>query len=110
MVKVAGPKDWVLLIMVGFNSISGQIKTDFQVLEFAVDGYKTNPISFATLEDHNPGTPFPDIFTICWRCWVTFARDLFSNNIVEIPHHPGQLFLKFYSVENGTDSLFYGED
>ena len=48
MVKVAGPRYWLLLILLGFNCISGQIKTDFQVREFAVDGYKTNPISFAT--------------------------------------------------------------
>ena len=103
---------WLLFWIAGatFIIIDGQMKKDFQVLEFAVDGIKTVPTSLANLTEHNPGTPFPDIFTLCWRSRTSFARGFWPWNYIEIPHKPGERFLAFTLTDNATHSWFTGKD
>ena len=93
---------------VSFTNIYGQIKKDFQVLEFSVDGLRTNPVSFATLKEHEPRIPFPNVFTLCWRSRTSFARDLSSWNYIEIPFKPGERFLSLYQTDNYTHSSIAG--
>ena len=88
--------------------ILGEIKKDFHVIELALDGVKTNPVSVATLIEHKPNIPFPDVFTFCWRSRSTFARDLWTWNHIEIPSNPEKRFLAFYQVDNGTTSVMHG--
>ena len=93
---------------VAFTNIYGQIKKDFRVLEFAVDGLKTNPISFATLIEHEPRIPFPDVFTLCWRSRTSFAHEFWGWNYIEIPFKPGERFMGLYLKDNATHSIIAG--
>ena len=64
-----GNKFHHLFLLVGnkFQCINGDINKDFHVIELALDGIETNPKSIATLVDHEPNIPFPNVFTLCWR-------------------------------------------
>ena len=106
-----GNKFHHLFLLVGnkFQCINGDINKDFHVIELALDGIETNPKSIATLVDHEPSIPFPDVFTFCWRSCSTFVRDLWTWNHIEIPSNPEKRFLAFYQVDNGTTSLMYGK-
>ena len=108
-----GNRFCLLLLLVGnisFPCINGDINKDFHVIELALDGIETNPKSIATLVDHEPSIPFPDVFTFCWRSCSTFVRDLWTWNHIEIPSNPEKRFLAFYQVDNGTNSLMYGKE
>ena len=102
----------LLLVLVGtvlFVCISGDINKDFYVIELALDGIETNPKSIATLIDHEPNIPFPDVFTFCYRSRSTFIRDLWTWNHIEIPSNPEKRFLAFYQSDNGTNSIMSGK-
>ena len=97
-----------LILTIVKSFINGEIKKDFYVIELAADGIKTNPNSIATLIEHKPNIPFPDVFTFCWRSHTTFARDLWSWNYIDIPSNPEKRFLGFSQYDNGTTSVFSG--
>ena len=92
-----------------FLSCFCALPKEFQVLEFALDGIEHNPLSFATLIDHKPSTPFPDVFTFCWRSRTAFARYMWSWNYVEIPLRPGERFMALYQKDNATHSHIGGK-
>ena len=96
---------WTIL----FSFIYGQINKDFQVLEIAEDGVQTSPLSVATLIEHEPGIPFPDVFTLCWRSRTAFARESESWNYIEIPFKPGERFLTLYQLDYATHSRIEGK-
>ena len=99
----------ILSMTFGFVRLDVAIKKEFQVLEFAVDGLETNPLSIATLIDHEPTIPFPDVFTLCWRSHTYFAPYFWSWNYIEIPLRPGERFLALRQRDNVTHSEIYGE-
>ena len=96
---------WTIL----FSFIYGQINKDFQVLEIAEDGVQTSPLSVATLIEHEPGIPFPDVFTLCWRSRTSFAREFWVWNYIEIPFKPGKRFMTLYQKDNKTHSKIGGK-
>ena len=96
---------WTIL----YTCINGDINKDFHVIELAVDGIETNPKSIATLIEHEPSIPFPDVFTFCWRSRSTFVRDLWTWNHIEIPSNPEKRFLALYLYDNGTFSSIQGQ-
>ena len=99
----------ILFLSFGFVKLNAEIKKEFQVLEFAVDGLETNPLSIATLIDHDPKIPFPDVFTLCWRSRTSFARYFWSWNYIEIPLRLGKRFLALRLRDNVTHSDIAGE-
>ena len=101
---------WIFIWVAGTTYTIANISDSFQVIEVAVDGVKTNPVSFARLEEHEPNLPFPDEFTICWRSRTSFARELWSWNLIEIPYKFDMRFLAFYQVDNATYSHIYGKN
>ena len=90
-------------------NVRGTIPKEFQVLEFALDGIETNPLNFATLKNHNPTTPFPDVFTLCWRSRTAFGRYMWSWNYIEIPLRPGVRFMALHQQDNATHAMFSGK-
>ena len=99
----------ILFLSFGFVKLNAEIKKEFQVLEFAVDGLETNPLSIATLINHDPRISFPDVFTLCWRSRTSFARYFWSWNYIEIPLRPGELFLALMLKDNVTHYEIRGE-
>ena len=98
-----------LFVLSAFLYSHGFLRNDFYVLNFALNGFKSNPTSFATLKEHKPTTPFPDVFTICWRSRTTFARDIHLFDFVEIPSQPGNVLLRLMAEDNGAVSWFSGK-
>ena len=100
----------ILFLSFGFVKLNAEIKKEFQVLEFAVDGLETNPLSIATLINHDPRISFPDVFTLCWRSRTSFARYFWSWNYIEIPLRPGERFMALHQRDNATHSHMQGEE
>ena len=98
-----------LLVLTEFFYTHGFLRNQFQVLDFALDGLKNNPTSFATLTEHKPTIPFPDVFSICWRSRTIFRRELHSTDSVEIPSNTDDIFFHLLLWDNGTDTTFLGK-
>ena len=93
-----------------FLKISAAGPTEFKVLEFVPDGLETDEINFATLTDHTPPAPLPDVFTICWRTKTSFARySSAAADYLEIPLKPGERFIAFTQRNNATHTRILGK-
>ena len=97
-----------LLVLTEFFYSHGFLRNQFQVLDFALDGLKNKPTIFATLTEHKPTTPFPDVFSICWRSRTTFRREHHSSDSVEIPSKPGDVFIQPLIWDKGMFSGKFG--
>ena len=100
----------ILVLSCLFLKISRAGPTEFRVLEFVPDGLETDDISFATLIDHTPPAPLPDVFTICWRTKTSFARYTSAGaDYLSIPLKPGENFMAFTQRNNATHTRILGK-
>ena len=83
---------------------------EFTILEFAMDGEESSDVNYGVLKKHQPSTPFPDTFTICWRSQTMFQRNFWSGDYIEIPYKPGERFLALYQENNATHSMLDGKE